>query len=153
VDFIHLLVRPLEAPLIHASRILEGGESNSIDCRAAVILSFKDQGILTTLHCAIDSPSLNVWEVRCEKGSVSIPRFDPQGDHPAPLTIVNEDSISRVEEVPTQSAGLEQFRMEFQNFADCIQGTSSPFITPQESIRNAELIERIRKAFEGESGR
>lgn len=147
IDFINTLLQPRQIPEIHAFHLFESKNANSVETRSSIILKFEDNPKLVTINCAIDSPSLNIWEVRCEKGSVGITRFDPQGSSPSQILIIDENSVPLIEKLPSVFNGNDQFKMEFTNFANCILGKEAPFITPEDSIWNSMILEKLRKTI------
>jgi xylose dehydrogenase (NAD/NADP) len=140
VDFISLVARTAGAgEVVHTSTFQR--RDAEIDLSTTANLRFKG-GLEATFSTAIDHASVNTWEVRGTKGSIAALRFDSHGHGGMPLYVVNEDSEANI---ITCSAGT-QFRDEFENFAQSVLKTSQPFISPDESIENARLMDAIRAA-------
>lgn len=138
VDFILSVLNERDSANVECVSVLRR-EDAEIDLATSATLRFKS-GVEAHINCAIDHPSLNLWEVRGSHGSVSAPRHDPQGEENVPIYLVNEDSLLQTESCP-QGA---QFEEEFRAFAQAISGEREPFILPEESIACANLMEKIR---------
>jgi|GEM_PF-6794342 len=97
-----------------------------------------ESGITANLSVAVDSPSLNVWEVTGTHGAAATLRFDTQGLSPVPLYQINEESEGNLSEIAAENT----FKLEFEHFLDGVRGAVLPHISPAESIQNAEWLER-----------
>jgi predicted dehydrogenase len=106
------------------------------------ILTFKN-GIVADIQSSMDSPSLNVWEVVCEKAALSVSRCLFSQKAESFMSIVDDDSNLRKIPIPESDFEKDQFVLEFQNFYDAILGNTQPFVSPEQSIHNASVIEWI----------
>lgn len=105
-------------------------------------LQFKS-GLVADISASMAYPSVNTWEVICEKASLSIHRFNPHEHIQSELTIINDESERTIEIIPASGSGLEQFVSEFKNFANAINGTTKIFVAPDESMRNAQILDQL----------
>ena len=109
------------------------------------ILKLKN-GIIAEVRSLMTSPSINTWEVICERGSLSVNRYNPHEASESILQIVDDDSQLTSIKVPKDGSGLDQFKQQFINFHDSIVGKAQPFISADESICNAVLMDSIQNA-------
>jgi|GEM_PF-5917160 len=108
----------------------------------SAFLAFEN-GLLAEIGASMAYPSSNPWEVICERGALSVLRFNPHGEAESELTVINNESERTVHSISSVHSGLAQFSQEFLNFRDCIQGHAEPFVSADESVKNAALLERL----------
>ena len=106
-----------------------------------------ENGIFVELRTSMLAPSINTWEVVCEKAALSINRYNPHERTETSLQIVNDESELTQVKFPSEGSGLDQFLAEFTNFHDTITGKTTPFISTKESICNAMMMDLIRSAL------
>lgn len=140
VDFVNWIMDG-ETPIVIDVKTRTLPDDTEFDLSTSACLRYAS-GVTAMIESAVDSPSLNVWEVQGTKGSVAALRFDPQGVDPTPLYFVNDESeVSLIQCQPT-----DHFAPEFENFALSILGKVTPHISPAASIANARVLEMIKKA-------
>jgi predicted dehydrogenase len=105
-----------------------------------------ENGLIAEIRSSMCVPSINTWEVICEKGSLSVNRYIPHQRTETTLQLVNDESELTLVRVSSNGSGLDQFLNEFTNFHDSIMKKSTPFITANESISNAIMMDLIRSA-------
>ncbi len=112
----------------------------------SAVLTFPD-GFKAVISAATDRSSINLWECSGEAGSVGILRFDPQGvsDKKSGTVLIctDEDSNADIVSFDDNFDPMDQFKFEFQNFADSILGKSAPFISSEEIIFKTRILEQI----------
>jgi xylose dehydrogenase (NAD/NADP) len=119
-------------------------KNSEIDLSFSAIINFAS-GVVATLSASIETPGLNIWEVRGTKGSVAMIRNSPQGVDDVPLIITNDESESLTEMVPIKN---NQFREQFKNFYEAVCGVAKVHIPPEQSLFVNKLMAEIRaKAF------
>lgn len=139
IDFVNSIVgKPSFNPSVAATARNRPGE-RSYDLGTSALLKYHS-GPTVIIECAVDTPSLNNWEVSGTKGSVSALRFDPQGRSDVPLYFVNDESEAQL----IQCHSTDTFEAEFRNFARAILGLEEPHIKPAESVLNAQMLDLIR---------
>jgi xylose dehydrogenase (NAD/NADP) len=135
IDFMNLVAGGAE---VH--RVLHTEELTPRSFAVAMQLS---NGVLVQLRAAMNLPSINTWEVICERGALSVNRFNPHESAESTLRVVDDESRLTSFTIASDGTGMEQFVAEFENFRSVIRGDASPFITAEQSIRNARVLERI----------
>ena len=104
------------------------------------------QGLTAEIRASMDRPSINTWEVICEGGSISANRFNPHEETVTTVNVINEESQLRVISVSKEGSGLAQFKAEFDEFYNAIKGAREPFVSADECIRNAKILDKISDA-------
>jgi xylose dehydrogenase (NAD/NADP) len=135
IDFVHQIAASKKAV-----RVQTIGPC-STDAFAAFIC-FED-GLFAEIRASMNAPSLNLWEVVCEKASICVERYQPHEEGATRVRVVDEESRIREVEVASSGSGMEQFLAQLNHFHDAIRGKAAPFITAPESIRNLEILEKI----------
>lgn len=143
VDFLNSVMGSQPISKILATSELAPSEGGPIDLKTSALITYEN-GVNASLECAIDQPSVNIWEISGTKGSLAALRYNPHESNSTQLMIVNEDSEVKIE---TLNESNDQFAEEFKNFVLSIQHSAEPFITSAESVRNANLLEQIRSSL------
>lgn len=140
IDFLNSLMGTETISKITATSRTTSTEGGPIDLKTSALITYQN-GVTASLECSIDQPAVNLWEISGTKGAVAALRYNPHAKNQTQIMLVNEDSELTIETVNDNS---DQFADEFENFIQAIHKHANPFVTPSESIRNAELLERIR---------
>jgi predicted dehydrogenase len=111
--------------------------------RAFAVAVQLSNGVVAHLRGSMDLPSINTWEVICERGSLSVDRYNPHESAESVLRVVDHESRLTAFTIASDGTGMEQFVAEFKGFLSAIRGDASGLITGEESIRNAHVLERI----------
>ena len=138
VDFVSLMSR--RAPVKNVQIIEDHGP---LSFGAVLYLA---SGIIAEIRSSMNAPSINTWEVVCERGSLSVNRYNPHDFTESVIRFVNNEGEFRYFPVAQTGSGLEQFACEFQNFYDTVTGNTSPFISPEESIYCSAILELVGSA-------
>ncbi len=133
IDFVNSFTEA--SPLVQQTTFKDSVSFNSY-------LKF-ESGLVAEITSSMAYPSLNTWEVICERASFSVNRYNPHERCESELTIINDESEKSIERVTSDGSGLDQFAAELINFGESIKGTVQPFISPAESISNADLLEQL----------
>ena len=126
-------------PDIYNSSVLDGQFSSIFSTDSQII----------SINCGIDQPSVNRWEICFEKGSLIALRFDPHGSSNSEIIEINEDSEALYEKIEISDGFIQQFKDEFDNFHLAVAGRVPPFVLPEESIKNAGILESMYKKVYG----
>lgn len=141
VDFINWIMNECNLSSEDYTVRAESLQDREIDLMTTAVISFT-AGVTARLICSVDRASFNLWEVVGTKGSVSMPRFDTVSEAKTQVYCINEES-----ELLTHSCEAgDQYRQEFEMFARAVLQNSTPFISLEESVKNATLLEHIREA-------
>ena len=105
-----------------------------------------ENGLVAEIRSSMNAPSINTWEVICEKGSLSVNRHNPHERTETTLQIVNDESELTIVQFPIKGSGLDQFLSEFANFHDSVMNKTAPFVCAHESISNAVIMDLIQFA-------
>ncbi|MBS1960086.1 MAG: Gfo/Idh/MocA family oxidoreductase [Bdellovibrionales bacterium] len=136
IDFINLISKC--SPVKNIQKI-----EKQIPTSFGVCLQLEN-GIIAEIRSSMDAPSINTWEVICERGSLSVNRYNPHERIETTLQIVNDESELTIVQFPNQGSGLDQFLSEFINFHDSVMDKATPFISANESISNAVMMDLIQ---------
>jgi xylose dehydrogenase (NAD/NADP) len=136
VDFVNLLANG--AAVKNVER-----RSNSADLRNFSATIEFDSGFVAVISSSMDRPSLNLWEIACESAALSIKRYNPHEVASSEICIIDDESELSILPVTADGSGLNQFVAEFENFFQAVHSGKPPFITAEQSIANAELLERL----------
>jgi predicted dehydrogenase len=138
IDFITSILGPEHFPAELKKSHRVSLADPQFDLQTTAILTYQN-GLTAELSCNLETAGLNPWQVSGTQGSITALRYDPQGEKPVPLYLVNsKNEATRVE---CESAPV--FKLQFENFAKAIFGQERPHISPIESIQNARLLEAL----------
>ena len=134
VDSMNLLMEHQGAVFEEASAafMMKGG----VDHQCACSIRYSD-GTLGSFLCWFNAPLKQYMTLACENGIVTVD--DPYESGPARVTLW-QDGTEKVFESP---AGEDPYRLEAEAFADVITGKGHAMITPEESLRNAALMDAL----------
>ncbi len=151
IDFATLILGTKDLPQITSHANLNSKDLEAVDEKFTAVLEYPD-GIFAMLDASVSTVSSNLWEIRGTKGSVGVLRFDPQGvseeGAPAVTIQIDEDSNAKITPVSSNGNSMEQFQLEFQNFAFAILKKSDPFISLDEIRFKTQILENIRINFQ-----
>jgi predicted dehydrogenase len=123
--------------------VFESKQDADLVVETCLSLSFTS-GLKAIIRCGIDRPSLNVWEICTEAGTIVAFRNEPQSDGDLSLILIDDDSKPHPLLVKKAYNWSEQFKLQFENFRDAIERQATPHISAQESIRTARVLEQVR---------
>jgi predicted dehydrogenase len=86
---------------------------------------------------------LNTCEVVCDHAALSIQRYNPHEVAASEISVVNNDSERSVISVTADGSGLAQFVAEFDHFLRAVRHAEPAFVSAEQSIANAVLLERV----------
>jgi predicted dehydrogenase len=98
-----------------------------------------DDGFLAAFDCGMRSPLEVGVEVIGTAGRIVVEM--PWYAHLAPLSIRVEDAAGGSEELATP--GPNAYQLEIENFCAAVLGEKQPAISPEETLRNLETLERL----------
>jgi D-xylose 1-dehydrogenase (NADP+, D-xylono-1,5-lactone-forming) len=143
VNFIGLIVDAIaggapgaggQPETIAAECVRQGG----VDVNFAAVLRYPS-GLLATVGCGFNAQKRIFSEIIGTKAALEIPDtfFDPAG-----VITLNVGEERR--EIPVPAS--DRFRAEIEDFADAIRENRPPLLSLAETLRNAEVIDRLYAA-------
>jgi predicted dehydrogenase len=138
---------------VNVSRMITGSEpvevygtanyaSTRVDMTFSGIMRFPG-GVLSSFHAAMDEEPRFWYRVIGDKGLIEVPwAFVSFGKK-------TEIWIQKSEKSRTVSfEGVDEYRLEFEHFADVVRGKSQPNYSIEDSLRNSYVIEALLKSAE-----
>ncbi|MEO7600280.1 MAG: Gfo/Idh/MocA family oxidoreductase [Opitutus sp.] len=114
---------------------VECSRSHGVDEILSALLRYPS-GMIAALHCGFNAHTRVRAEIVGTKGLLEIP--DPFLDQAGSLTLIN--GVDR-REIPV--AASDRYRAEIEDFADAILAKRTPLFPLAESVRNAEVLDRL----------
>ena len=107
-----------------------------VDFQCAGSIRYAD-GTLGSLLCYFTGPGSQYLTLSCERAVISMDYPFESGPGKLVLTKGEEKTVFETE------AGTDPYQLEAEAFADLVEGKGSPMITPEESIRNAQVMDAL----------
>ncbi|MDB6166896.1 MAG: oxidoreductase, Gfo/Idh/MocA family [Lacunisphaera sp.] len=123
-----------------ASVAMQGVREHGIDVNFAAVLRYSS-GLLATVQCGFNAQKRISSEIIGTKGALEIP--DTFFDHAGTMTLTLGDDRR---EIPI--AASDRYALEVEDFAAAILEKRPPLLGLAESLRNAEVIDRLLAALE-----
>jgi len=120
-------------------------DANGIDDNFSALLRYPN-GILAAAHSGYNASRRAHSTISGTKGVLEIP--DTFFDTDAPLTLASSNTSNGPttnREIPVPES--DRYRSEVEDFAAAIQENRKPFFPLAETLRNAELMDRLRAAM------
>jgi D-xylose 1-dehydrogenase (NADP+, D-xylono-1,5-lactone-forming) len=113
-------------------------KTKGVDVTFAGMIRFKDDSI-GLFDCGFDSPYRNHLEVIGDKGTLEVPYpFTPED---SPTMVLQSRETKRI----SSQAG-NMYKLMVEHFSDCILGSRQPAYTPNDSLKNMQLIDELVKS-------
>jgi D-xylose 1-dehydrogenase (NADP+, D-xylono-1,5-lactone-forming) len=123
---------PLSRPIsVSAESVRAGG----VDISFSGLLRY-ESGLIGALHCGLNANRRIFSEITGTKGVLEIP--DTFFDNPGVLTLTLGEERS---EIPVDAS--DRYRSEIEDFADAIRDHRPPQFPLTETLRNAEVMDRL----------
>jgi predicted dehydrogenase len=139
---------------IHAvGKLHDSTDGGAIDVSASGVLSYPS-GIVSTFSCAMDTQASNLAQVCGTTGYIEIPvPWKPGVAEPTwmlrtmtkPRQDGVPDEVGEQLETFTTNAGKPLYALEADTFAEAILDGKPPFMTGEESIGNAKVLDELRR--------
>jgi len=101
-------------------------------------------GVLSTFHVAMDEEPRFWYRVIGDRGLIEVPwAFVSFGKETHLIVQRGEKQEIRSFE------GVDEYRLEFEHFADIIDGSVEPLYPIEDSLKNAEVLEALRESASG----
>lgn len=114
-----------------------------VDTKLAGVLEYED-GRTAEVSCGFETSDTQFYRVEAEDGWLEAPEaFAPRGDGGATLEY-EVDGRHVVEEFEP----IDQYRLEVEQFAECVESGTSPRIDGDEAVRNMVVIDALRESAE-----
>ncbi len=109
--------------------------SGGVDLALSALLKY-DSGLLAAVHCGFTSQKRIFAELIGTQGRLEVP--DTYFDNPGALTLVTGEERREI-----AVAASDRYRHEVEDFADAILRRRPPLFSLAETLRNAEVTDRI----------
>jgi predicted dehydrogenase len=109
--------------------------ASGVDVGLSALLQYPS-GLLAAVHCGFDGHKRVCAEIIGTQGVLEIP--DPFFDNPGALTLTTGEERRTI-----PVAESDRYRAEIEDFADAILANRAPHLGLAESLRNAEVIDRL----------
>ena len=109
--------------------------AGGVDVVLSALLRY-ESGLMAAVHCGFNSQKRIVAEIIGSHGTLEVP--DTYFDNAGAMILTTGDER---QEIPV--AACERYRLEIEDFADAILQRRPPRFSLAESLRNAEVIDRI----------
>ena len=96
-------------------------------------------GLIASLHCGFNAQKRIAAEIVGTKGALEIP--DAFLDNAGSLVLTQGEARR---EIPVPAS--DRYRAEVEDFADAVLARRPPHLGPAETLRNAEVLDRLRAA-------
>ncbi len=134
-------------------RLQDSTDGGAIDVSASAVLTYPS-GIVSTMTCAMDTQASNLAQICGTLGYIEVPVPWKPGVA-EPTWMLRTMQRPRQDGVPdeageqlqtfTTHADKPLYALEADAFAEAVLDGDPPFITPEESIGNAKVIDAMRK--------
>ena len=139
---------------IHAvGQLHDSTDGGAIDVSASGVLAYPS-GIVSTFTCAMDTQASNLAQICGTTGYIEIPvPWKPGVAEPTwMLRTMNKprqdgvpDEVGEQLQTFTTNAGQPLYAMEADAFAAAVLDGAEPFMSPEESIGNAKVLDELRR--------
>jgi xylose dehydrogenase (NAD/NADP) len=119
----------------------QSGDVNGVDELFSALLRYPG-GVTAALHSGFNAHSRMATEIVGTKAVLEVP-FTFLGDM-GPLTLISGDQKQEIA-VPES----DRYRLQAEDFADAILLQRPPLLTPEETLRNLELLDQLYAAARG----
>lgn len=139
---------------IHAvGRLHDSTDGGAIDVSASAVLSYPS-GIVSTLTCAMDTQASNLAQICGTLGYIEVPvPWKPGVAEPTwmlrtmtkPRQDGVPDEVGEQLQTFTTIAGKPLYALEADTFAQAVLDGDDPFMSAEESIGNAKVLDEMRR--------
>ncbi|MBX2852415.1 MAG: Gfo/Idh/MocA family oxidoreductase [Phycisphaeraceae bacterium] len=132
-------------------RLVESTDGGMIDVSASGVLTYPS-GIVSTFSCAMDTQASNLAQVCGTAGYIEVPvPWKPGIAEPTwmlrTMTKPRQDGVPDEvgEQLETFTTGVDKplYALEADAFAETVLDGAEPFMSPEESIGNAKVLEAL----------
>lgn len=113
---------------------------SEVERTVAAVLDY-GEGRMALIDCSFEQPPHQFAEVVGTQGRLILPR---------PFTPGRAEAIVRIERgnesVERRFAAVDHYQLEVEHFGDCVREGTPPYLTLDDSIEQAEVIEAIYRA-------
>ena len=136
-----------------AGRLHDSTDGGKIDVSTSAVLTYPS-GIVSTLTCAMDTQASNLAQVCGTLGYIEVPvPWKPGVEKPTwmlramqrPKQDGPADETGEQFETFTTHAGKPLYALEADAFAESVLDGTPPFMTGEESIGNAKVLDELRR--------
>lgn len=127
------------APLVVAARV-HTTRPVSVDMATNAVLDFGD-GRFSIIDCSFELPTRQMVEIIGEAGTITIPVPFTPGDIEAVILIIRNGELTE-----QTFDRVDQYQLEVEHFANCIQTGQEPSFRLSETLENMATIEAIYQA-------
>ncbi len=139
LSFCRIVFGALQTPQSVAARVTIPTDSE-VERGAYAILDY-GEGRIGMLDSSFELPWGQFAEVIGEQGRLTIPR---------PFTPGRADTVVRIElgaeTIERRFEAVDQYQLEVEHFADCVRTGAQPYLTPEDSLAQAETMEAVYRA-------
>jgi predicted dehydrogenase len=134
-------------------RLVESTDGGKIDVGASAVLAYPS-GVVSTITCAMDTQASNVAQICGTRGYIDVlVPWKPGVAEPTwmlrtmkrPRQDGVPDEVGEQLETFTTHADKPLYALEADAFAASVRGVSPPFMTAEESIGNAKVLDELRR--------
>jgi predicted dehydrogenase len=94
-------------------------------------------GLIASLNCGFNAQRRIFSEIVGTRGILEVP--DTFFDNAGSLTLTLGEEVR---EIPVGES--DRYRLEVEDFAEAIRNNRTPLLEPAESVRNLEIMDRLR---------
>ncbi|MEM9347489.1 MAG: Gfo/Idh/MocA family oxidoreductase [Planctomycetota bacterium] len=153
VDLARQITGEDPSTIIAAGRLFDSTDGGKIDVSASAVLAYPS-GIFSTLTCAMDTQASNLVQVCGTTGYIEVPvPWKPGIAEPTwmlrtmkkPRQDGVPDEVGEQLETFTNNADKPLYALEADAFSEAVLDGVPPFMSPEESIGNARVIDELRR--------
>ena len=113
-------------------------KTKGVDVAFAGMIRFRDDSI-GLFDCGFDSPYRNHLEVIGDEGTLEVPYpFTPED---SPTMLLHSGGTKRI-----TSQAENMYKLMVEHFSDCVLESRQPAYTPNDSLKNMQLIDELTKS-------
>ena len=117
-------------------------EDLGVEVGLAGVLGFSDDR-MATIDCGFRASGKSSYQVSGSRGRIDVlDAFTPEPSREAALVITDATGERRIETLP----GVDQYRLEAEEFADALLEKRPPCIDPQDAVANMGAIDALRNS-------
>ncbi|MEO0477349.1 MAG: Gfo/Idh/MocA family oxidoreductase [Planctomycetota bacterium] len=153
VDLARQIAGEDPSTIMAAGRLHESTDGGAIDVSASAVLGYPS-GLFSTLTCAMDTQASNMSQICGTLGYIEVPVPWKPSRGKATWTLKTmqkprqdgvPDEVGEQVETFTNEADKPLYALEADTFAEAVLDGAEPFMTGEESIGNAKVLDELRR--------
>ena len=153
VDLARQITGEDPSTIMATGRLHDSTDGGKIDVSASAVLAYPS-GIFSTLTCAMDTQASNLVQVCGTTGYIEVPVPWKPNKGMATWTLKTmkkprqdgvPDEVGEQVQTFTDEADKPLYALEADTFAEAVLDAVPPFMSPEESIGNAKVLDELRR--------